>query len=61
MPQPKDTAKETGNKDQATDLPPRIEAKLKSGKLNFLEPIATENTKWVKTYESFVRDRKRRK
>lgn len=52
MPQPKDTAKKTtGGK--ATDMPAEIENKLKSGKLNFREPITAENTKWIKTYEQF--------
>lgn len=51
MPQSKDTAEKTGG--GATDMPKEIEDKLKSGKLNFLEPITTENKKWIKTYEQF--------
>lgn len=51
MPQPKDTAELTGG--SATDMPSEIEDKLKSGQLNFREPITVENTKWIKTYEQF--------
>ena len=51
MPQPKDTAEKTGG--SATDMPAEIEDKLKSGELNFLEPMTTENTKWIKTYDQF--------
>ena len=51
MPQPKDTAARTGG--EKKDLPSEIKDKLKSGQLNFREPITVENTKWIKTYEQF--------
>lgn len=60
MPQPEDTAKMTGN--TPGDLPAAVASKLKSGELNFKDPLVVvsgqeaqvgENTKWIKTYEQF--------
>lgn len=51
MPQPKDTAGKSGG--QETDMPAEIEAKLKSGEINFNEPMTIESKKWIKTFEQF--------
>ena len=52
MPQPEDTAKMTGN--TPGDLPTAVANKLKSGELNFKDPMITiESKKWIKTFEQF--------
>ena len=51
MPQPKDTAGKTGG--QKSDMPAEVEDRLKSGALNFKDPMTIESKKWIKTFEQF--------
>ena len=51
MPQPKDTAGKTGG--QEADMPAEVEDRLKSGALNFKDPMTIESKKWIKTFEQF--------
>lgn len=61
MPQPSDTAKRVG--ELGGDLPQELQNKLKTGALNFKDPIFVdvekalekniESSKWIKTFEQF--------
>jgi hypothetical protein len=57
MPQPSDTAKMAGRSDDQTKdykgMPSEFINKLKSGELNFKEPLKKESVKYIKTFEQF--------
>ena len=59
MPQPSDTASMVGREEEKTKdfkgMPSEFINKIKSGDLNFKEPIKKESVKWLKTYEQFRR------
>ena len=57
MPQPSDTAKLAGRSEEQTKdykgMPSEFINKLKSGELNFKEPLKKESVKFIKTFEQF--------
>ena len=57
MPQPSDTAKLVGRSEEQTKdykgMPSEFINKLKSGELNFKEPLKKESVKFIKTFEQF--------